>query len=156
MFQNYIFSSSAARICRRLFFDPDMEINFPISPLLMPSLVLRRLLAEGILTGSRTQVTNNQQLITNGYLMRNILLFFILVFFIFPSTSRAQEKHSAQTLYPIYKGLVMGYQGWFRAAGDGSAAWRYAYGQCAGSSIEIQSSKQHLNLSPETLNPCKK
>ena len=71
--------------------------------------------------------------------MRNTLLslFFILVFFVSPSTIRAQEKHSAQTLYPDYKGLVMaGYQGWFRAAGDGSAARRYAYGNEQRSAID--------------------
>lgn len=37
--------------------------------------------------------------------------------------SVAQTKHAEQTNYPAYEGLVMsGYQGWFRAEGDGSNA----------------------------------
>lgn len=50
----------------------------------------------------------------------------------------SQLKHSKQTSYPTYKGLVMaGYQGWFRAEGDGSNARRFAYGNEERSGIDM-------------------
>jgi hypothetical protein len=63
-------------------------------------------------------------------------LSFLLI--IFSSALFAQSRHNATTLYPTYKGLVMaGYQGWFRAAGDGSATKRYAYGDENRSGIDM-------------------
>jgi len=49
-----------------------------------------------------------------------------------------QNKHSSETLYPTYKGLIMaGYQGWFRAEGDGSQSTRYVYGNENHSGIDV-------------------
>jgi hypothetical protein len=54
-----------------------------------------------------------------------------------PFVVTAQPRHNKETLYPAYKGLVMaGYQGWFRAQGDGSAATHYAYGNPQRSAID--------------------
>ncbi|RYY33689.1 MAG: xylosidase [Sphingobacteriaceae bacterium] len=62
-----------------------------------------------------------------------------LCFFIgFSAAVKAQSKHSTQTMYPTYKGLVMaGYQGWFRAEGDGTPSRRYAYGNESRSGIDM-------------------
>lgn len=50
----------------------------------------------------------------------------------------AQIKHSKTSSYPSYKGLVMaGYQGWFRAEGDGTGAKRFAYGNENRSGIDM-------------------
>ena len=50
----------------------------------------------------------------------------------------AQLKHSNQTLYKSYNGLIMaGYQGWFRAQGDGTSAKRFAYGNEERSGIDM-------------------
>jgi hypothetical protein len=64
--------------------------------------------------------------------------FLILLTALMTGNLRAQSKHSMTTLYPSYNGLVMaGYQGWFRAAGDGSSAKRYAYGDESRSGIDL-------------------
>jgi|GEM_PF-267040 len=53
-------------------------------------------------------------------------------------SAMAQTKHSDQTAYPSYKGLVMsGYQGWFRAEGDGSGATNYSYGNARRSGVDL-------------------
>ena len=61
----------------------------------------------------------------------------VLILFISVQAA-AQRKHSKQTSYPAYSGLIMaGYQGWFRAEGDGSNARRFAYGNEERSGIDM-------------------
>jgi len=66
------------------------------------------------------------------------LVFLLLALPCFASYSQAQNKHDKSTLYPSYKGLIMaGYQGWFRAAGDGSKGTQFAYGNENHSGIDM-------------------
>lgn len=58
----------------------------------------------------------------------------------------AQSKHDSSSLYTNYQGLVMcGYQGWFRAAGDGSGAGWVHYGAQG----KLDATHIHLDLWPD-------
>jgi hypothetical protein len=60
--------------------------------------------------------------------IKNTLFLLILLALALPAD--AQNKHTKSTNYPSYKGLVMaGYQGWFRAPGDGSGSKWGHYGR---------------------------
>ncbi|MHA4809663.1 glycoside hydrolase family 71/99-like protein [Flavitalea flava] len=83
--------------------------------------------------------------------MRNWFLLFVFCFAFCPNPLSAQTRHSSQTAYPTYKGLVMaGYQGWFRAAGDGSGATHYAYGNENRSGIDLWPDVQEYPKTYET------
>jgi hypothetical protein len=61
--------------------------------------------------------------------MKSMLLI-ILCFVGGLASSPAQSKHSPSSHYPTYEGRVMaGYQGWFRAEGDGSGEGWSHYGE---------------------------
>jgi hypothetical protein len=69
--------------------------------------------------------------------MRNKLVF-SGVLLMLSAIAFAQNKHSKITLYPTYEGLIMaGYQGWFRAEGDGTNATNYVYGKEGHSGIDM-------------------
>jgi hypothetical protein len=71
-------------------------------------------------------------------MMKLKLAFLSWIVFCAVYTVHAQNVHSKTTLYPTYKGLVMaGYQGWFRAAGDGTSARGYSYGNEKQSSVDM-------------------
>jgi hypothetical protein len=75
----------------------------------------------------------------------NIVLLFV------SATGLAQTKHNKTTLYPSYKGLIMaGYQGWFRASGDGSNARSYVYGNENSSGIDMWPDVTEYEKSYET------
>ena len=67
--------------------------------------------------------------------MKRILTAFLLLLTV---SALGQLKHSKETQYPTYHGLIMaGYQGWFRAEGDGSGSRHFAYGDENRSGIDM-------------------
>lgn len=62
--------------------------------------------------------------------MKRITTILIILITLTTFGANAQSKHGKTTKYPSYKGLVMaGYQGWFRAEGDGSGSGWGHYGK---------------------------
>ena len=74
-----------------------------------------------------------------------LLLFFLVIALVQPVPAQVRQQHSGQAQEPAsksrfnaYSGLIMaGYQGWFRAEGDGTKAKRYAYGNEERSGIDM-------------------
>lgn len=62
--------------------------------------------------------------------MKNRIFLLSLLVSLVSIVSEAQTKHGNSTNYPSYKSLVMcGYQGWFRAPGDGTGSQWGHYGR---------------------------
>jgi hypothetical protein len=60
--------------------------------------------------------------------------------------AQAQSKHDSASRFPAYEGLVMcGYQGWFRAEGDGSGRGWVHYGAQG----RLDATHLHLDLWPD-------
>ena len=60
--------------------------------------------------------------------MKKQLHLLLMVLLLPGITVFAQNRHAKNTIYPTYKGLVMcGYQGWFRAPGDGSGSKGFSH-----------------------------
>lgn len=71
-------------------------------------------------------------------MIKHKFIFLITLLILSFGLANAQNKHSRNTLYPTYKGLIMaGYQGWFRAAGDGTGTTHFAYGNEQHSGLDM-------------------
>src|SRR6516164_3052488 len=82
---------------------------------------------------------NIRTVFAGNYIGCSVGAIFILA--CWPTPAAAQSKHSLSSHFPSYEGRVMcGYQGWFRAEGDGSGGGWSHY-------------SEHGSLAPTTLHP---